>query len=144
MKKIILSLLLTASFFAGSQTFVDITPTFLGKSQEEIKKLNSSNNNKFLFSANNKVFGNDVINLNYSDGKYAVNYEFSFIKDKCVSFIILTSDESAKNAMVKDIEKKCREKLGDNSRLQKVDGLNCIWNLPANKGPFMISNTQSK
>jgi hypothetical protein len=135
MKKFTFLLALAVSISARSQIFI-------GKTQEEIIRLNLEKGNKLTENHNDSLF----TALTYTDNKYPVSYMYVFNKSKiCMEYSITTQDKSIKDSILGDIEKKCQEKLTDRAWVQKLDGKNYGWRMmKGNHDVCTFSTTQLK
>lgn len=142
MKKILFLLAITGCFAINAQSFIMKTPTFIGKTQDEVTAINKANNNKQLSSPNLDSLATHVI---YQDPVLELDYEFIFSKNKiCVAYVTQTQNKKTKDDFLKEVEKKCAEKLSDWSWVQKLDGKNYIWNLRGGDTFYAFAVSQSK
>lgn len=141
MKKIVFLFAILLCFAAYSQSFIIKIPTFIGKTLDEVNALNKANNNQFTTTHADS----SLISLIFQDPVIELDYEFWFSKDKvCMAYVTQTQDKKTKDELVKEIEKKCPEKLNEKVWLQKLDGKNYVWTLQGSDAFFAFSVSQSK
>ncbi len=141
MKKIVFLFAILACFATNAQSFIIKTPTFIGKTQDEVTAINKANNNQLTTTHTDSL----MTSLIFQDPLIELDYEFWFSKDKvCVAYITQTQDKKTKDEFVKEIEKKCSEKLNEKVWLQKLDGKNYVWTQQGGDAFFAFSVSQSK
>ena len=141
MKKTLFIFSILICFAAKAQSFITKTPTFIGKTQDEVTALNKANNNQLTTTHTDSL----MTSLVFQDPVVELDYEFWVSKDKvCVAYITQTQDKKTKDEFVKEVEKKCPEKLNEKVWLQKLDGKNYVWTLQGSDAFFAFSVSQSK
>ena len=141
MKKILVLFAIIFCVIAQAQSFVIKTPTFIGKTQDEITTLNKENKNTFSHTHADS----SLISLVFQDPVVELDYEFWFSKDKlCVAYSTQMQDKKTKEEFLKEVEKKCSEKIADKAWVQKLDGKNYVWTLQGGDSFFTVNVTQSK
>lgn len=114
---------------ANAQSFIDITPTFIGKTLNEIKTLNNKYGNTLLETKDyNPGTERALLELEYKDAKDSISYSFDFKNDSCITFVMWCTNRSLSRVIKKNIERKSNKRFKKQVLIQKAGEKYYVWN----------------
>lgn len=145
MKFFIFQIILFLSMGLRSQDFIEKTPTFIGKSRQEIGLLNIQNGNVSFDPKVNPGFENvNIISVAFKDANDSVSYVYNFKNDTCFVFAGWATNKKTADRLRKEIAKKCAEKPGKTGGMQKLADKKYTWSLSGSKRTCVFLTRQSK